>query len=255
MGDQKITGQQQRVLQLLFKFRFVSTVSLAMVMGIRKASTYEVLEQLVAKGLVTKVYKPEYRIDRRPGYYYLNKAGVTTIRKLMGVKESVVHTLYKNDQMADDFILHCMKLADCYASIMKYLPEGSDIFSKTEINRFKEFPKNRPDLYIRTPDGKEAIVVVVDDKPGYIIRKRFDEIVDHSEEEGWPNGDYPHICFVLKNERDKSSFLYNAYKKLEGMGMEEDELPVFATSLELLFLDNKNVWSKPHRPKNSLTLL
>lgn len=254
IDEQKITGQQQRVLQLLFKFRFVSTVSLAMVMGIRKASTYEVLEQLVAKGLVTKVYKPEYRIDRRPGYYYLNKAGVTAVRKLMDVKESVVHTLYKNDEMADDFILHCMKMTDCYVGIMKHLPEGSDIFSKTEINRFREFPRNRPDLYIRTPDGKEAMVVIVDDKPSYIIRKRFNEIVDHSEEEGWPQGDYPHICFVLKDERDKFSFLYNAHKKLEAMGMEEDELPVRATSLEALSQNTEGVWAKPFTPKQ-LTVL
>jgi predicted transcriptional regulator len=254
LGDQKITGQQQRVLQLLFKFRFVSTVSLAMVMGIRKASTYEVLEQLVAKGLVTKVYKPEYRIDRRPGYYYLNKNGVTTVRKLMDVKESVVHTLYKNDEMADDFILHCMKITDCYVGIMKHLPEGSNIFSKTEINRFKQFPKNRPDLYIRTPDGKEAIVVVVDDKPGYIIRKRFDEIVDHSEDEGWPDGDYPHICFVLKDERAKFSFLYNANKKLEGLGMEEDELPVRATSFDLIKEGGVKPWANPHDIKQRCVL-
>lgn len=254
LGDQKITGQQQRVLQLLFKFRFVSTVSLAMVMGIRKASTYEVLEQLVAKGLVTKVYKPEYRIDRRPGYYYLNKAGVTAVRKLMDVKESVVHTLYKNDEMADDFIQHCMKMTDCYVGIMKHLPEGSDIFSKSEINRFKQFPKNRPDLYVRTSDGKEAIVVVVDDKPGYIIRKRFDEIVDHSEQEGWPDGDYPHICFVLKDERAKFSFLYNAHKKLEGMGMEEDELPVLATSITSFSNTNKNMWAKPFAIKRLVSL-
>lgn len=254
MGDQKITGQQQRVLQLLFKFRFVSTVSLAMVMGIRKASTYEVLEQLVAKGLVTKVYKPEYRIDRRPGYYYLNKAGVTTVRKLMDVKESVVHALYKNDKMTDDFILHCMKITDCYVGIMKHLPEGSDIFSKSEINRFKEFPKNRPDLYVRTPDGKEAIIVVADDKPGYIIRKRFDEIVDHSEEEDWPNGEYPHVCFALKDDRAKFSFLYNAHKKLEGMGMEEGELPVLATSLVSFDDNTTRVWATPCAPKRSVTL-
>ncbi len=255
MGDQKITGQQQRVLQLLFKFRFVSTVSLAMVMGIRKASTYEALEQLVAKGLVTKVYKPEYRIDRRPGYYYLNKVGVTAVRKLMDVKESVVHALYKNDEMTDDFILHCMKITDCYVGIMKHLPEGSDIFSKSEINRFKELPRNCPDLYVRTSDGKEAIIVIADDKPGYIIRKRFDEIVSHSEEEGWPNGKYPHVCFVLKDERAKFSFLYNAHKKLEDMGMEEDELSVLATSLLSSGNNNTHIWAKPYAPKRSVSLL
>jgi predicted ArsR family transcriptional regulator len=96
-NGQKLTGQQQRILKLLFKFRFVSAGLLAMVMGIRREGVYQVLEQLVSKKLVAKVYKTEYRIDRKPAYYYLNKSGVTTVRKLMDVKESVVHALYKND--------------------------------------------------------------------------------------------------------------------------------------------------------------
>ena len=52
----KLTGQQQRVLKLLFKFRFVSAGLLADVMGIRREGVYQVLEQLVSKDLVTKVH-------------------------------------------------------------------------------------------------------------------------------------------------------------------------------------------------------
>ena len=80
-SNQKLTGQQQRILKLLFKFRFVSAGLLAMVMGIRREGVYQVLEQLVSKGLVTKVYKEQWRIDRKPAYYYLNKSGVTITRK------------------------------------------------------------------------------------------------------------------------------------------------------------------------------
>src|SRR5574344_952864 len=198
-SNQKLTGQQQRILKLLFKFRFVSAGLLAMVMSIRREGVYQVLEQLVSKGLVTKVYKEEWRIDRKPAYYYLNKSGVTVTRKVMDVKESVVHALYKNDQMTNDFVEHSMKLIRCYVSIKKYLPEGSDIFSKTEINRFTQFPKNRPDMYIRTPEGKEAIVIIVDDKPLYIVRKRLDEIITHSEDDQWGLHNYPTLRFTEKN--------------------------------------------------------
>ena len=151
-SNQKLTGQQQRILKLLFKFRFVSAGLLAMVMGIRREGVYQVLEQLVSKGLVTKVYKEEWRIDRKPAYYYLNKSGVTVTRKIMDVKEPVVHTLYKNDEMTSDFVEHSLKLVQCYVSIMQHLPKGSDIFSKTEINRFKQFPK-KPSRPIYTHSG------------------------------------------------------------------------------------------------------
>lgn len=251
--DQKLTGQQQRVLKLLFKFRFVSAGLLADVMGIRRASVYEVLEQLINKGLATKVYKPAFRIDRKPAYYYLNKTGVTTVRKLMDVKESVVHALYKNDEMTDEFVNHSMKLTQCYIAIIRHLPTGTEIFSKAEINRYRQFPKNRPDLYIRTPDGQEAVVVLVDDKPAYITRKRLDEILTHSENEGW-SGDYPRICFVLKDNSSRFSFLYTTNKKLEGMGMDEDELPIRAVALPLLTVENAHAWSSPHNPKQFVSL-
>jgi hypothetical protein len=172
----------------------------------------------------------------------------------MDVKESAIHALYKNDEMTDDFVSHSMTLMQCYVSIMKYLPDGSDIFSKTEINRFRQFPKNRPDLYIRTPDGKEAIVVIVDDKPLYIVRKRLDEIVTHSEDEDWSSDNYPHICFILKDPSAKYSFLYTTEKKLESMGLEDDELPILAASIESFNKPTSTPWSSPLKPKEYVKL-
>ncbi|OYW86478.1 hypothetical protein B7Z17_00270, partial [Candidatus Saccharibacteria bacterium 32-49-10] len=201
-----------------------------------------------------KVYKEEWRIDRRPAYYYLNKSGVTTLRKVLDVKESVVHALYKNDEMTDDFVNHCLKLMQCYQAIIKQLPEGTDIFSKTEINRFSQFPKTRPDMYIRTPDGEEAIVVIVDDKPLYIIRKRLDEIVAHSEDEGWTSDDYPRICFILKDHSAKYSFLYTTSKKLESMGLDDDELPILAASMDSFRESISTPWSSPVKPKEYIKL-
>jgi hypothetical protein len=203
---------------------------------------------------VAKVYEPKFRIDRKPAYYYLNKSGVTAVRKLMDVKESVVHALYKNDEMTDDFVSHSMKLIQCYTAIIKYLPKDSAVFSKTEINRFRQFPKNRPDLYIRTPDGKEAIVVIADDKPPYIVRKRLDEIITHSEDESWEGDNYPHICFVLKDSAAKFSFLYTTNKKLEGMGMDEGELPILASALTAFDKPAAHIWSPPFNPKKQTAL-
>jgi len=249
----KLTVQQQRVLKLLFKFRFVSSQLLGQVMGIRRVSVYEVLEKLVSKGLVTKVYKNEYRIHGKPAYYYLNKTGATTVRKLMDVKESVVHALYKNEEATEEFIEHCLRLTQLYASIMLTIPDSSDIFTKAEINRFKQFPKNRPDLYIRTPDGSEAIVVLVDEKTPYIIRKRLDEIITHSENEGW-DGDYPRVCFVLRDGNAKNSFLYTTRKKLESMGFDEKEIYILATSLKAIKEESRLMWSNALNPKKYVSL-
>ena len=245
----KLSAGQQRLLKLLFKFRFMSTQLLADVIGIGRRSVYEAVEVLVAKGLVDKVYDSDFRYAKKPAYYYLNKQGVTTVRRLLDVKESVVHALYKNAEASPEFIDHCLTTARCYGAIKRGSPDDTEIFTKAEINRFRQFPKNRPYLYIRTPGNKDAIVVIIDDKPLYIVRKRLEEIIQHMEDEGW-DGDYPTICFILKNPNDLHSFLYTTNKKLEAMGMDENEVTILATHLEALRKGNDHCWSNPFHPKS-----
>lgn len=249
----KLSSQQQRVLKLLFKFRFISAQLLAQVMGISRPGVYQALESLVEKKIIGKVYEKEFRIDRKPAYYYLNKSGVTVVRRLLNAKESAVHALYKNDVASPEFVDHCLVAASCYAAISRFLPVGTDIFTKAEINRFKQFPKNRPDLYIRTPDGREAIIVIMNDNPLYIVRKRLAEIVQHSEDEGW-EGDYPRIGFILRHGNDKNSFLYTTRKKLEDMGMDEDEICVLATHLKAFDGDSDHIWANAFNPKTFVSL-
>lgn len=251
----KITSKQARVLKLLFKFRFVNAQSLAQVIGVDRRAVHYVLEALVSAGFVKKVYRASYRIDRRPAYYHLTKPGVTAVRNLLEIKESAVNTLYKDENASDSFIAHCQVVLACYAALKNNLPPDTDIFTKTEINRFSQFPKNRPDLYIRTPSGSQAIVVVANDSPPYIIHKRLDEIITHSEDEGWDDGDYPVIAFVLKDTAAKNSFLFKTNKKLEGMGMDEDEITILATSLEALLSSKRTIWHNAFYPIKPVPLL
>jgi hypothetical protein len=249
----KLTRQQARVLTLLFKFRFVTATSLSKVLSLRSDNTYKVLEALVNLKQVIKVYEPSYRIDRRPAYYYLSKTGVTTVRKIMDVDESVVHTLYENHKASDPFIEHCLTATNFYTTLKSTLPTHTDLFTKSEINRFKQFPKNRPDLYIRTPDGKEAVIILAHDSQSYIVMKRLDEIIKHSEDEGW-DGNYPTIAFVLKDQNSKNTFLYKVNKMLENMGMDEDEIRVLATSLKEFNCDT-NVWFNAFAPQKRVTII
>jgi DNA-binding PadR family transcriptional regulator len=251
----KLTPWQQRVLKLLFKFRFISTQLLADIMVINRKSAYQVLESLVSNGLVDKVYETDFRYAKKPAYYYLSKKGVTAVRKLLDVKETVVHTLYNNPKAPEDFISHCLTVAACYVVTVRLSSPEANILTKTEINKLTQFPKNRPDLYIKTPDGKEAIVVVADNQPKYITQKRLDEIIDHSEDEGWPNGDYPHICFILKDDHAVHSFLYITNKKLEDIGFDEDEIHILATSLKAIKEGSSGrVWFNAFNPKKAVSL-
>jgi hypothetical protein len=243
--DVKIPASQQRVVKLLFKFRFISSKSLAQIMSINQRSAHEFLEQLIRLDLVTKVYDKTFRFERKPAYYYLSKKGVTTVRKIINMSEPAVHALYKNDSASEEFIEHCLTLASIYPVLIELLPVDTDVFTKTEISRFSQFPRNRPDLYIRTSNNQEAMVVLASDLPPYIMRKRLEEILTHFDKDSW-EGDYPRICFILKNEAAKQRFLYTARRKLEHMGYDEEEIVLLAAPIEKEGLVWSSVWSPKH---------
>lgn len=250
----RLTLQQQRILTLLFKFRFVTAKLLAHVLHIRTDSTYEALERLVASGLVVKVYETSYRIDRKAAYYYLSKPGVTKVRALLDVTESVVHAVYKNDVASPAFIEHSLAVLACYPPINDSLPEGTYLFARAEINRFKWFPRNRPDLYVRTPDRHEAMIIFGHDISPFIINKRLDEIIAHSEDEGW-DGAYPRIAFVLKDTKSKHAFLYKTAQKLDNLGMDEEDLVILATTREAAASGQEDIWVSVFAPRHPVRIL
>lgn len=249
----KITEKQARILKLLFKFRFINTKSLADVIKVDKRTIHYSLENLVSLGLVNKVYESTFKIQHKPAYYYLSKSGVTAVRGLMKVKESVVNSLYKDENASPEFIEHCQTVLKCYAVLQSSLPSATNIFTRTEINRFNIFPKNKPDMYVRGSDKQELIIYVMNDQPNYIINKRIDEIITHSEDEGW-EGDYPIVALVLKDQRTQKSVLYRTKRKLDDMGFEEDELTIIATSLEDFVSDRQKIWSSSFSPLQTVEL-
>ena len=248
-----LNGQQQRALKLLFKFRFGTSRLLADVISIRPDSMYPVIESLVSRKLVTKVYEPTYRIDRRPAYYYLSKQGVTTLRRIMEFTESFVHAQYKNDSASDSFIQQCLTVLSCYSPIKRSLPAGTEVLTKAEIQQISDFPKNRPDLYIRTLDNREAIVIFGTETQPYILKKRLQEILEHFEDDEW-DGEYPVIAFVLKDASSVNSFLYRSAKTLDSMGVDDSELMLVAASVDSIFKDRPNVWHSVYKPKNTCPL-
>ncbi len=249
----QLTKQQQRLLTLVYKFRFITAPLLAKLLSIRKDTAYESLQSLHKLKLLDRVYEQSWRIDRKPAYYYLTKKGVTTVKKLLELKDGGVNSLYHDAKASPEFIKDCFNNLACYIAIKNDLPSETSIRTKTEINRFKIFPKTRPDLYIKTADGQEAFIVIAPDKLPYFVNKRRDEYLEHSEDEGW-NEKYPVIVFVLKDTRAKLGFLYKAHEKLEDMGFEQSDISIVATDIKQLLSDGKPGWSSAYNPTKYIEL-
>ena len=255
MAEKKqFTKQQQRLLTLVYKFRFITAPLLAKLLSIRKDTAYESLQTLHKLELLDRVYEQSWRIDRKPAYYYLSKQGVTAVKKLLELQDRAVNSLYNDHKASQEFINECFNNLECYISIKQNLPDTTIIRTKTEINRFKVFPKQRPELYVKTPDGQEAFVIIVPDKLPYFVNKRRDEYIEHSEDDGW-NGAYPTMAFVFKDSRSKLGFLYKAQKKLEEMGYEEEEISIIATDIKQLINGENPGWASAFNPTKFVEFL
>lgn len=246
-----LTKNQQRVLRLLFKFRFITSESLANAMSISKVSGYEVLERLVAKDLVTKEYSSAYRINRRPACYSLSSKGVSALRSIDNSSEAKVHAAYNNKTATLDFKNHCIMVANVYSQLRNAMRTKAAIFSRSELIQYDEFPRDKPDLYIRTLDNNEAMFIVLHCEELYIIRKRFDEIIAHCED-GWEYGDYPIVCFLLADERKVNGLIQYAQSKIDALGLDEEEFLLQVVAINKFCTDFSAPWITPYGSKNYL---
>jgi predicted transcriptional regulator len=254
--DTGLEVRQQQYVKLLFKFRFVSASSLSLVLGVRREAAYKALEFLVSLGLVVKVYESSWRTMNRPAYYYLSHEGVSIVRKILGVKEPVVHALYKNADVSDEFVSHCMDVLATFPIIRQQLPVDAELLTKTELRRFDShvFPKTRPDIYIRQTDGKEAFVIFLHDYAPYVVRKRINELLDHFNTECWDDGDYPRIALVCKDEGSKRRLLGWTARKLDNIGVDEEELQLVATTMDELKISQETIWASVYTTRIKTTL-
>lgn len=71
-----INANQEYLLKLTFKFRFVTTELIAHKLGRHPSTIYERFHTLENQGFIHKIYKGSYRLLGRPAVYCLAPAGI-----------------------------------------------------------------------------------------------------------------------------------------------------------------------------------
>jgi hypothetical protein len=113
-----------------------------------------------------------------------------------------------------------------------------EIFTKHEVAYFDDFPKTKPDLYLR--GDKEYLIVLAHDTPLFLSRKLLTEYITHFDEDGWTTGIYPTLLFIFADDNTRIRFQEYSHNLLESNGINIDELSITATTLHALR-------QKPHK--------
>jgi len=241
-----INPNQLRTLKLLYKFRYITIPLLTEYKNLTaKTTIMRNLDILVEQGYITKQHDASYRINHKPALYYLSNKGASHLRKASNFNPQVLHSYYKNSSLSDEFKQHSLYTVATYNTLHGLYGDSYDMFTSNELAGMSDFPKKKPDIYIRSnKTSQEYFLSLVHDVPQFIVRKQFTSYVDHSEDEGWPGGVYPTLLYVLKSSSDENKFIHYAKSVLENAGISQDELCIASTTTQPLLTKpyNRNVW-------------
>ncbi len=236
MGDQrvseKLSNKQLHTLKIIFKFRFVTSSLLATYRGVNKNSLNRMLQNLVDQKYIKKQYDNSYRIDRKGARFSLAPKGITYLIKNTDLPKKTLHAMY--NQKSEAFIKHCLTTFELANHIKQAYPDQFFIYSSTEISGDSDFPLPRPHLYLRRQEPNdtkpyEYFIELHHDSQPFLIRKRFNKLLEHYDDEGWPDGDYPSLLFVLSSDRQAKTFLEYTQSVFKSTGIDDVGLIAVST--------------------------
>lgn len=231
-----VNKNRLRILGLLYKFRYITIPLLQEYLGLKHPSTiWRTLQSLEEENYVANIYEKSYIKLSKPAHYFLDKKSLNYLKDQDGFNHSILHTYYKNKGITEETRQHYLDTFAAYNALRHSYNDSYYMFTKSELVSFDEFPENKPDLYLRHINNQgEYFITLAHDIQPFLTRKRMAEYIEHSEDDGWPTGEYPGLLFVLKNNAHETQFLSYAEKVLDSAGITNDELPIAVTTIKAL---------------------
>lgn len=256
-----LNAKQLHILQLIYKFRFMTAPLLAQYKNLKsRHSMYMTLELLAEQNYLAKRVDNNIAFQNKGARYFLTTEALKILRDNQALNKHALHAMYKNETVAEVFVDHHIETIRYYLVLRDIYPDKFHIFTRSELFDYTELPSEpRPDLYLNsiTPKGrnaKEYILYIFTDKRPIVIKRMFDDIVEHFDSDEWDEEgegtDYPTILMVCADSRVEDSLQQYIVTKLDNTGI--DDLEVLTTTAKGLLNSNKTdraVWSNVLEPE------
>lgn len=243
LTNYRLNSKQLHLLILLYKFRFITIPHLTHYSALNTQTLQRRFNVLLTQHYLERDYNLTYKMDRKSATYYLSTKGLTVLKQDDRFDQRLLHAYYKNKSLTDSYKLHCVDTLATYNVLEATYPATFDIFTRQEIAYFDDMPATKPDLYLR--GQTDHFVILAHDMQPFLVRKQLAEYITHSEDEGWPRGDYPALLFVFAIAAHQRAFLKHATNALDSAGIGDDELRIGATVMNTLQNTSKTgaIWS------------
>ncbi len=222
MYERKLNQKQSNLLQLVYRFRYVTTDNLAKHRNTSTNAAYSALQILHSRDYLGKIYKKSYRLQNKSARYYLAPKAIKYIQQNMPDidKDSLASRLRERTK-SEDFIDLQVSIHGAYIAIVG---TGVVIMTGPEISTIEGMIKPLPSLYVKPKNGNHYFIELTDGQHLFIAKKRIRKYIDHYESDDWEWDKYPDVHIIRKSKADCRKLKEYVDEKMEESYLDEDDL-------------------------------
>lgn len=237
--ERKLNDKQVFILQLTFKFRYLTADNLAKLKTISHNSAYSALNKLTERGYLGRKYNKSYRLQNKSARYFLTPKAVIYLQKSVSkLDNEILATRRHEDRKSSSFIDHQVAIVDVFIDIWfntKYDIHKLNTASDISKNDREYYPRSLPDLevlYETDTDGiynRTLVDIFPDDQHLFMAKKRVRQYIQHYEDNEWEWDDYPNVVLIRRSKADVNNLNKYIEEKMEDMYLDEEDFSMKAT--------------------------
>ncbi len=268
-----ISEKQQKIIELVYKFRFINRIQLQTLFGHKDARRINAwLKDLVDKNYLGRIYSHKLLENTKPAIYYLANNGITYVQWSSDLhfgnemlEAKYVKKFYEDKKASDTFRKHCVFLCEIYLQLKeveKSIEWEYEFYTKTELFSLMRFDKDLSEKRQYMPDvniykvkksGEDSISFMLElfdpHVPRFALRYKVNQYFKLHDEEDWSDYDsinqkFPKILFILPNQQKLNRLASFIQEKMDG-SYDVGDLVFMLTTYEKVMEDgvgNNNIW-------------
>lgn len=191
----KLNSGQVKVLEIVYRYRFVSRQLLAGSLGVKPENgLYEKLEILVGHEYLGKRLEKQLTLQNVPAAYYLTPKGLKYLRELPDheyVDDQAFQESYRDKSVTGlPFIRYHLNVYGQTLALQKHYPDLK-VFTQRDMRRYSYFPEKLPDAFLSLPsDDPEQphrffFDIVRDRQSRNDLINKLKEYTEFFDDSGW----------------------------------------------------------------------
>ena len=205
--ERKLNKGQVRVLELLYRYRFITSELLAKSENQKHLQvTRSRLATLEKQGYIGRRYDSSYKLRGKFAAYYLLPKGLQYLKSIDVAEPQAIKMMYNDPKASDKFVDFCLSVCRTAQALISFYDEEARVFTRTELLDYDYFPQPQPDLYlsIKRKTTRHYFVDLYDDTtPAFVLVKKIKKYAEHYESGEWEStgSDYPEAILVCTSHK------------------------------------------------------